>query len=150
MCEKQLQDCEDEIFQACLVIFSKDKEIERLKSRIKELENKKETKMKIEISEKSYAILEKIASNKNEKPEIILDNLIKQNEKGVPFDTEKYSLNDCMAVAIDTIKHIDRKHKELFEKIIVSKDDLEMMDRFEEFWDEMPPSVLCKEGKEDV
>ena len=150
MCEKQLEECEEEIFKACLVIFSKDKEIERLKSRIKELENKNETKMKIEISKKSFNILENLAVERNEKPEKVLKNLIKQNENGIPFDAEKHSIDNCINVAIDTVLYIYRKHKELSEKMIVTKDDLEMMDRFEEFWDEMPPSLLCKDEKKDV
>ena len=64
--------------------------------------------MKIEISKKSNAILEQNAKDKGISKEKYLKNLIKINENGIPFDVDKYSIEDTTAVLNDILIHIKK------------------------------------------
>jgi len=64
--------------------------------------------MKIEISKKSNAILKQNAKDKGISKEKYLKNLIKINENGIPFDVDKYSIEDTILVLNDILIHIRR------------------------------------------
>jgi len=67
--------------------------------------------MKIKISKKSYAILEDLAQERNEKPEKVLKTLIKKNKNGIPFDVDAYGIEENMSVALDSLIKLNKIYK---------------------------------------
>jgi len=96
--------------------------------------------MKIEISKRSYKILENIAVERGTKVEKVLKDLIKRNKNGIPFDVDFHDDETCENVFLDIIDHFNKKSIDIISLVSNFPEKLEKLNDkaifFEDSWAE--------------
>ena len=87
------------------------------------METKKE--ITIKISSSAVDTLEYLAKDKGVTVDTFVEDLLHVNRNGIPFDVNSHSLEDCINVSLDLIKHLDDKHEKMSKLLTLTAKEMD-------------------------